>query len=44
MSRLLAAPKPDPDSLAAAARARFGREAFAAGVCNALNRLMEVET
>src|ERR1017187_4693779 len=30
--RLLAKPKPDPVALAAAARARFGREKFAAGV------------
>ena len=43
IARLLANPKPDPVALAAAARARFGRETFAAGVRNALNRLMEVE-
>ena len=41
IARLLAAPKPDPHALAAAARARFGRETFAAGVRAALNRLME---
>jgi phosphatidylinositol alpha-1,6-mannosyltransferase len=44
ISRLLAAPKPDPIALAAATHARFGRENFAAGVRNALNRLIEVET
>jgi phosphatidylinositol alpha-1,6-mannosyltransferase len=42
IARLLAKRKPDPVALAAAARARFGRETFAAGVRNALNRLMEV--
>ena len=39
--RLLDKPKPDPVALAAAARARFGREKFAAGVRNAMNRLIE---
>jgi len=43
IARLLAKPKPDPVALAAAARARFGREVFAAGVRNVLNRLMEVD-
>jgi len=41
LARLLAVPKPDPHALAAAVRARFGREIFAAGVSVALNRLME---
>jgi phosphatidylinositol alpha-1,6-mannosyltransferase len=41
LARLLAAPKPDPHALAAAVRARFGREIFAAGASAALNRLME---
>jgi phosphatidyl-myo-inositol dimannoside synthase len=41
IARLLGAPKPDPHALAAAARARFGRETFAAGARTALNRLME---
>jgi phosphatidylinositol alpha-1,6-mannosyltransferase len=41
IARLLAAPKPDSRALAAAARARFGRETFAAGVHAALNRLTE---
>jgi phosphatidylinositol alpha-1,6-mannosyltransferase len=40
IARLLAAPKPDSSTLAAAARTRFGRETFAAGVYAALNRLM----
>jgi len=39
--RALLAPKPDRDSLATAARARFGREAFQAGVRAAFNRLQE---
>jgi phosphatidylinositol alpha-1,6-mannosyltransferase len=38
---LLHEPKPDPYVLAAAARARFGRETFAIGVRAVLNRLME---
>jgi phosphatidylinositol alpha-1,6-mannosyltransferase len=41
VARLLAAPKPDPHALAAAARARFGRERFAASVHAALDRLMD---
>jgi phosphatidylinositol alpha-1,6-mannosyltransferase len=41
IAQLLAAPKADSRALAAAARARFGRETFAAGVHAALNRLME---
>jgi asparagine synthetase B (glutamine-hydrolysing) len=41
IARLLAAPKPDPHARAAAERARFGRETFAAGVRAALNRLMD---
>jgi phosphatidylinositol alpha-1,6-mannosyltransferase len=41
IARLLAAPQRNPHALAAAARARFGRETFAAGVRAALNRLME---
>ena len=38
---LLAAPTPDSHALAVAARARFGREMFAAGARAALNRLVE---
>ncbi|MGB6480392.1 MAG: glycosyltransferase family 4 protein [Candidatus Sulfotelmatobacter sp.] len=41
IARLLAAPKPDSRALAAAARARFGRETFAVSARTALNRLME---
>ena len=41
IARVLAAPKPDPYMLAAAARARFGHETFVAGVRVVLNRLME---
>lgn len=41
IARLLAAPKPDARALAATARARFGRETFAASVHAALNRLTE---
>ncbi|MGA9305365.1 MAG: glycosyltransferase family 4 protein [Candidatus Sulfotelmatobacter sp.] len=41
IARLLAALKPDSRALAAAARARFGRESFAASVHAALNRLRE---
>jgi phosphatidylinositol alpha-1,6-mannosyltransferase len=41
IARLLNTPQPDSHALAAAARARFGRETFAAGVRAALNRLME---
>jgi phosphatidyl-myo-inositol dimannoside synthase len=41
IARLLAEPKHDPSTLAAAVRARFGREVFGAGVCTALNRLTE---
>ena len=41
IARLLAAPKANPHALAAAARARFGRETFAASVRTALNRLVE---
>jgi phosphatidyl-myo-inositol dimannoside synthase len=40
IARLLAAPKPDSSTLAAAARTRFGRETFAASVYAAFNRLM----
>jgi len=39
--RTLTAPKPDPKALAAAARARFGRERFGTGVQSALSRLQE---
>ena len=39
--RVLTTPKPDPHALATAARARFGRETFAAGVYAALSRLNE---
>jgi phosphatidylinositol alpha-1,6-mannosyltransferase len=39
--RTLTGPKPDPNALAIAARARFGRERFGAGVRSALNRLLE---
>jgi phosphatidylinositol alpha-1,6-mannosyltransferase len=41
IARLLATPRPDSHALAAAARARFGRETFAIGVRAVLNRLME---
>jgi phosphatidylinositol alpha-1,6-mannosyltransferase len=41
IARLLASPTPDPRALADAARARFGREPFAASARAALNRLME---
>jgi phosphatidylinositol alpha-1,6-mannosyltransferase len=41
IAHLLVQPKSDPDTLAAAVRARFGPETFATGVCTALNRLME---
>jgi phosphatidylinositol alpha-1,6-mannosyltransferase len=41
IARLLNTPQLDSHALAAAARARFGRETFAAGVRAALNRLME---
>jgi phosphatidylinositol alpha-1,6-mannosyltransferase len=41
IARLLDEPRPDPGALAAAARARFGREVFAAGACAALSRLAE---
>jgi len=37
--RALSGPKPNPNTLAAAARARFGHEAFAIGVRIALNQL-----
>jgi phosphatidylinositol alpha-1,6-mannosyltransferase len=40
IARLLAAPKPDSQALAAAARARFGRESFAVGVRAAFDRLI----
>ena len=39
--RSLTARKPDPTFLATAARARFGRDRFGAGVLSALNRLKE---
>ena len=39
--RLMAAQKPDPQKLAVAARARFGRRQFVASVNNALNGLIE---
>ena len=39
--RALSGPKPDPNVLAAAARARFGREAFGIGVRAALSRLQQ---
>lgn len=41
IARLLNTPQPDSHALAAAARARFGRETFVAGARTALNRLME---
>jgi phosphatidylinositol alpha-1,6-mannosyltransferase len=41
IARLLVEPKRDPITLAAAVRARFGREVFGAGVCTALNRVVE---
>ena len=40
IGRLLVEPKPDPGALAAAVRARFGRETFKACACTALNRLI----
>ena len=43
IAQLLANTRRNPVALASEARARFGRETFAAGVRNALNRLMEVE-
>jgi phosphatidyl-myo-inositol dimannoside synthase len=42
IDRALAGARPESDALAREVRARFGRETFAAGVHNALNRLMEV--
>jgi len=41
IARLLVEPQPDPGALAAAARARFGRETFAAGARIALSRVMD---
>ena len=41
LSCILDAPKPDPNALATAARARFGREVFAAGARAALGRVAE---
>ena len=41
IARLLNTPTPDAGALAAATRARFGREPFAIGVRAALNRLMD---
>jgi phosphatidyl-myo-inositol dimannoside synthase len=42
IDRALAGARPEPDALACEVRARFGRETFAVGVRNALNRLTEV--
>jgi phosphatidylinositol alpha-1,6-mannosyltransferase len=42
MTRLLARPKADPNAIAAAVRARFGRGAFAANACGAILRLLPV--
>lgn len=42
IARLLAEPRPDRQALAAAARGCFGREAFAACVHSAVNRMMEM--
>jgi phosphatidylinositol alpha-1,6-mannosyltransferase len=39
--RALTAPKPDPSALTKAARARFGRDKFGAGVVSVLKRLKE---
>jgi phosphatidyl-myo-inositol dimannoside synthase len=41
IARLLDAPKPDPETLSGAVRARFGREAFRLQVCTALDRLLQ---
>jgi phosphatidyl-myo-inositol dimannoside synthase len=41
IARLLAEPKPDPNALSQAVRARFGREAFQAQVCTALEQLLQ---
>ena len=41
IDRALAAPKPDPQALAGATRALFGRERFVAGAFAALNRLTD---
>jgi phosphatidylinositol alpha-1,6-mannosyltransferase len=41
IDRVLTAPKPDPNELATAARDRFGRDRFGAGVQSVLNRLRE---
>jgi len=43
IAHLLAKPKPDPATLAAAVRARFGRETFLAAVRNAMNRVTKLE-
>jgi phosphatidyl-myo-inositol dimannoside synthase len=43
IARLLGEPKPDSSALAAAARARFGREAFTASARAALNQLIEAD-
>jgi len=44
VARLLAAPRPDTQALAAAVRARFGREKFAVSARAALNRLMQASS
>nr|UXE45143.1 D-inositol-3-phosphate glycosyltransferase [uncultured bacterium] len=41
IDRALTAPNPDPNELAKAARARFGRDKFGAGIQSVLNRLRE---
>lgn len=41
IARLLAAPRPDPETLSQAVRARFGREVFYAQVGMALERLVQ---
>ncbi len=41
IAHLFVEPKPNPRALAAAVRARFGREAFAPRACIVINRLME---
>ncbi len=43
IARVLEQPKPDAFKLAAAVRARFGRERFKGMACLALNRLIEVD-
>jgi hypothetical protein len=41
IERALSAARPDPEVLASATRARFGRKPFAASILMMMNRLME---